>query len=111
MWYVLYVLTALCIYFAVKPLTWIVMYQKKNISKDDAERGGDPSPPEEESDEEEDDEDDDDMDLDRTAASQEHEEQERDGTSVLPGEDEQGVVERDRDLQLLKLHNYQLLHR
>ena len=66
----LYVLTALWIYFAVKPLTWIVMYQKNNISKDDAERGGNPSPPEEESDEEDDDEDDDDMDLDRTAALQ-----------------------------------------
>ncbi len=35
------------------------------------------------------------MDLDRSAASQEHGEQECDGTSVLPGEDEQGVAERD----------------
>ena len=71
------------------------MYQKKNRSKDDANWEEDPSPPQEESDEEEDDEDDDDMDLDRTAASQEHGEQECDGTSVPPGEDEQGVAERD----------------
>jgi len=71
------------------------MYQEKNMLQDDAERGEDPSSPEEKSEEESDDEHDDDMDLDRTAASQEHEEQECDGNSVLSGENEQGVVERD----------------
>ena len=66
---------------------------------------------------EDDDEDDDDMDLDRIAASQMHEEQDCDGTNVLPGvlvffqEKMNKELLNATDLQLLTVHYYQLLHR